>query len=228
MQKKNILNVFLAMVACVLSVTLYLSLMREMPSLPVLAVVAKEENGSKEKVYMQKIPVEATYRAVREKNLFSPERKEFIPEEPVIEEDVASVEEVAKINGNNLELQGVVLLGGKRSGLVLNPGRESERKYLWVTAGDKIGNLKVSRVLTDKLILRDGGKQYQIKLRDENKKKKTKARRVSRAPVKTTPRVVSATPSSTKRPPKKKTENNESGGETHVIHTPFGDIIRKK
>jgi len=218
------LNLFLAIVTCGLGMALYVSWNKELPALVRLPVTDKSEFKKKQKRYVQQIPVVGNYDAITEQNVFSFNRKEYIPEQIIEEIEEKSVQSVVKISGKIIELFGVIQIGGEHNGLILNPSVGNAKKYRWVVKGDRIGNLQVTDVLTDRLLLRDGKEKFEIKLRDKKKRKKN-----TRSSVKSNPKIVSTKERSVRKntPVNVKSKNANNTGST-IIHTPFGDIIRKK
>jgi len=247
MHKKNIINTLLIVVLSGLGVVLYLSWMREIPTVPISAILQDEKIVQKTQNKSQAIPGEATYKAVIEKNVFSPDRKEYVPEPAPLQTEEKAAQNITKILGKTIELQGIIQIGDTHSGLIVNPDIEAEKKYKWVVVGDQLGEFQVTEILPDKLMLRNGNEKYEIKLSDKKKKEMAAA-----SPLKTTPPVVAAAPanktavtankSKDKNSPlptiQAKDENSrketsepskdEKGSkETSVINTPFGAVKRK-
>lgn len=222
LHKKNILNLLLAMVVCGLAVALYLSWTTEIPSLPASGTADAEKRKIKIINNGQTIPVEATYRAVTDQNLFSPDRKEYIPEQKPQETEEKQVQSIGKVSGKAVELRGVMQIGDKHSGFILNPDSDTERKYKWVVVGDRIGTMEVTEILPDRLLLRHGGEEFEIKLSDIKKDNVP-----STSPLKMEPTIVStSTPSKSNAAPDK-TQDKNSSKESTIINTPFGNINRK-
>jgi len=220
-QNKNFLNTVLATLVCALSVALYFSWTKEFSTLPVVQKPQTKEVSNAIKSSVRRIPPEKVYDAIRDQNLFSVDRKEYIPEEIPAEVEEKPVKKTVKVAGTTIELYGVIQIGDKRSGLLLNPVKDAEKKRQWVVAGDTIGDLEVTKVMEDSVMLRGGGQNYKIKLHTP--------KRGSMRPMpakKAAPKVVSTggddKSSSSQKPP----VAGDAG--TKVIHTPFGDIIRKK
>jgi len=226
LQKKHILNLILALIAFGLSVTFYLSWMRELPSISAKGSVEKKGVLQKFRVSEQVIPAEITYGAIVSQNVFAPDRKEYIPEQKALEEkEEKSVVAVEKVSGKIAELQGVIGLGDKYSGLIFSEKSKAEKKSRWVVVGDRVGGFLVTEIMPDRVLLHDGKKKYEIKLREKNKK-----RVVSHPGAKAAPYVASTGKVSDHVSGKKiKSKNSDnSSKEFKVIHTPFGDVVRKK
>ena len=172
------------------------------------------------------MPPESVYGIVADKNLFFPDRAEFIPDESGPETKAPQ----AKVSGKKILLYGVVLMDDYRKALIGNPRPEAgERRSKWVKAGDRMGDFSVTEIKKDSIILTEGARKYEIFLYDKDKpKRRAKAAGRSRPTVVTTKPAATAAKSK-RRPPmpgisKKK---NSSEGEYKIIDTPFGKIRRK-
>lgn len=86
------------------------------------------ERAPEKKISRETMPPETTYEAVLEKNIFSPNRKEYLPPPEPSGEDKPEVEEL-KIPGKKVVLYGIVLMEGYRKALVTN----LEKKAVSVT-----------------------------------------------------------------------------------------------
>jgi len=164
---------------------------------------------------------ESTYEIVVDKNLFSPERAEYIPEEPEPGSTVASL----KISGKKVVLYGVVLKGSFKKALISNSDFKGiGKKALWVKVGDTVGDLKVADIMKDKVLLSGGAKDYEILLYDKQKPK-----RQATIAKKTGPVVVGVTPKKSKaRQSKALKRKGASNIEYEIVNTPFGKIKRRK
>jgi len=67
-------------------------------------------------------------------------------------------------------LFGIVINGSEKKALVANLDRKNAtgKEYVWVKAGDKIGNLNVSEIQPEQIIITQGGNTYTIRLSDHN------------------------------------------------------------
>ncbi|MBU0484143.1 MAG: hypothetical protein KKB30_06480 [Proteobacteria bacterium] len=220
--KKYILNLLLAVVAVGLATALYQSWNREIPPLPAPELQVEDKNLEKQENYVRILPVKDSYRAVTERNLFSPERKEFIVEKPIVEEKPV-VQKIATISGRAIKLFGIIQLGNQKKALITDPQQTGKRNNKWVSVGDQIGNLRVVAISADKLQVIDGNERYDIMLHDEKRKSQG-----SLPAAKVEPTVIStgpANPPSASAPP---SADQPSSDEFVTINTPFGPIKRRK
>jgi hypothetical protein len=169
------------------------------------------------------MPPESAYGIVVDKNLFFPDRAEFIPDESEPETKAPQ----AKVSGKKILLYGVVLMDDYKKALISNPvPEEGERRAKWVKTGDQIGDFSVTGIKKDSIILAEGAKKYEIFLYDKDKPK-----RRTTAAGKSRPTVVTTKPAakSKKRPPMPGISKGEksSDGEYKIVNTPFGKIRRK-
>ena len=172
------------------------------------------------------MPPESAYGIVVDKNLFFPDRAEFIPDESEPETKAPQ----AKVSGKKILLYGVVLMDDYKKALISNPRPEAgERRAKWVKTGDRIGDFSVTRIKKDSIILAEGTKKYEIFLYDKDKpKRRTTAAGKSRPTVVTTKPAAAAAKLKRRPPmPRISKEKNSSEGEYKIINTPFGKIKRK-
>lgn len=168
---------------------------------------------------------ESAYRVIRNKNLFSKERKPYEPE-PESEPEAETVETV-RISGKSVNLYGVIMSPGYTAALVDNPeqGRD-EPKNIWVKTGDSIGNLKVAKIHRQSLEVVDQGKTFEVLLY-QKKKAGTSGSGISAAH--SAPNVVSAGEKpKISQPPQPEPKAAEEEVEYEIVHTPFGKFKRKK
>lgn len=190
------------------------------------------EQGAKRYVD-RPIAAKASYEPLVTRNIFSSERKEYIPEvketqapppepEPEPEPEVKEV----MIQGQSILLYGVISMENYQAALVTNPIREEdERPRKWVKIGDKLANLTVDDIKPESIILRDRNLKYVILLHDEDKPKQTSSE-TGGVKKEARPTVVTASSPATSaaaKPPKE-----ESDDEYEIIETPFGPVKTKK
>ncbi|PIE67743.1 MAG: hypothetical protein CSA23_02905 [Deltaproteobacteria bacterium] len=167
----------------------------------------------------------SSYRGITEKNLFSVDRKEY---QPVIAETETVVTETVKVDGRKITLFGVMAIGDHPSALISNPDPKAQgRKTLWVTNGDRVGNLKVSAISDRAITFFDGKKKYRVDLYDQRRKRQKHTVTQKNEPV-----VVKTGVAKTK-PPKKSTTavgaaGTQTDGQYEIVNTPFGKSRRKK
>jgi len=184
------------------------------------------------------MPPESTYGIVADKNLFSPNRLEFIPEK--VEPGPP------KISEKMIFLYGVVLTGDRKMALISNPdpGPQAGKKPAkdkWVEIGHTIGNFSVTDIRQDRIILAGGDRTHEILLYDKNKpaRKITVPEKPATPPVAATGSAVAAAATKSDNQPSTsgvegKTASSGSGegksasaGEYKIINTPFGPVKRK-
>ncbi len=186
------------------------------------------------------------YDGIVEMNLFSPDRTfivEAVEPEPVVEAE-------ARISGEKIVLYGVVVLDADKKALINNPVRKpGDRDFLWIREGERLSNLRITRIDPEQLLLNDGAVQYKISLYDPGKARPqaSSPQRVSSPSQRDVPQVISADPASAAAPaarpgtgtgavapaqprpekaPKKAAASDDD--EYEIIDTPFGEIRRKK
>jgi hypothetical protein len=196
--------------------------------IPEMRISKNPEKPVPEKKVMERtMPPDSNYAIVAEKNLFSSNRLEFIPEK--------QKQGLLKISEKQIFLYGVIVLGDRKKALISNPDPGPEvgkqlAKDKWVTLGDTIGTFKVADIQKDKIILTDGANSHEIFLYDKSKP----ARQVVAAEKAAAPSVVAAgsggaaatrsdakpvagTPAS-----RAADEKSAPAAEYRIINTPFG------
>ncbi len=130
-----------------------------------------------------------SFQDISEKNIFSPERKDFPIAPPLMEISKPVVRP-------QVILYGVAIGDDYESATVSNPGRplrRGERETVTVKVGDKIGEYKLARILPDRIALEAGGDVFDVLLYDPRHPKK---RAEVHLEVKPAPPVAGAQPSS--------------------------------
>jgi hypothetical protein len=113
--------------------------------------------GEKEAANLQ------SYILVSEKNIFSPERKEFAIVLP------PSAQVKPPIVRPQIILYGVTMAGDYQFASIVNPGRalkKGERETMSVKAGDQIGEFKVAKILSDRIVMEAAGDSFEVLLYD--------------------------------------------------------------
>ncbi len=129
-----------------------------------------------------KKPEEKPYTTLVEKNIFSPERKEFpfftpspIPgsiQKPQVRPQVI--------------LSGITLAGEYQAATIIQIGKsvgKGERETLILKLGERIGEYKLTKILPDRIVLEAEGDQFEVLLYDPTK---PKTRRIVRTESKPT------------------------------------------
>lgn len=137
------------------------------------------------------------FKTISEKNLFSPERKEFpISLSPDMRKPPARP---------NVTLYGVVLGEELTSAIISNPTRRAEkgeRETMTVREGDRVGEYKVAKILQDRISLEMEGDSFDVLLYDPSKPKKRPVVATPERPTPTTPTPPGATPPAVTQPPR--------------------------
>jgi len=127
----------------------------------------KDENPSTRA--STKEPMSAqSYNLIAEKNIFSPERKDF-PLPP------APAESQKPIVRPSVILYGVAIGENRQYAVVVNPGRalrKGERETLHLTVGEKIGEYKLARILPDRITMEGNGDTFEVLLDDSKNPKR--------------------------------------------------------
>ena len=196
------------------------------------------------KIFRRPVPPETTYGPILEKNIFSPERKEYLPPPeagPEVKQEATELE----IPGKKVVLYGVILMDGYKKALVTNLDRKAkEREVVWIEEGQSLGNFRVSRIEKTKVVVQGNNQEYEISLYAEDKPARTNVPVDAGKPTVITAtgaaQPAHATQAASPPPPPAKTETapektqrrgvtrtKESDGEYETIDTPFGPFKRK-
>ncbi len=109
----------------------------------------------------------ASYNLIAEKNIFSPERKDFQRTGPG-----SALNTVAR---PQVILYGVTIAGNYQSASLVNPGRslkKGERDLMTLKLGEQIGEYKLTKVLSDRITLEAQGDSFEVLLYDPKVPKK--------------------------------------------------------
>jgi type II secretory pathway component PulC len=108
---------------------------------------------------------------ISEKNIFSPERKDF----PIL-----TVEKSNPVTRPQVILYGVTIAGDYQAASLVNPGRplkKGERETMTVKIGEKIGEYKLAKIQPDRIIIESNGDSFEVLLYDSrNPKKRTEVK----------------------------------------------------
>ena len=175
---------------------------------------------SQKRVAGRKNLPESYYRTIIKRDLFSPDRTEFVPD--VSESEVES--ERQKMPGKKITLYGVVMMDDDVKALVSDPEKKSGAKpSQWVRTGDKLGDVTVVSIEKDSILLSDGTKNYKISLYDH-----TKPRTRQAAPKTEKPTVITTKTEPKPGKPEKPKNEKVSNEQYEIISTPFGNVKRRK
>ncbi len=108
-----------------------------------------------------------SYHSIAEKNIFSPDRKDFPVTGPG-----SAMQPVAR---PQVILYGVTIAGDYQSASVVNPGRslkKGERDLMTLKLGERIGEYKLAKILSDRITLETEGDSFEVFLYDPKSPKK--------------------------------------------------------
>ena len=139
------------------------------------------EPHAQPRVAYRRYPPYQTFEVIAQKNLFSSDRKEKLS----AKSPTPSRVQPPKPLDSRFALFGIVIDGNEKKALVSNVGKKnaSEKAYIWVKIGDKIGNVNVSEITPEQIIITETGNTYTIRLSDQGRSKK---RSISRKVIKRT------------------------------------------
>jgi type II secretory pathway component PulC len=118
------------------------------------------------RVAYRRIPRFKTYEVIPRKNLFSSDRREKWPEKS----PTPALVKKPRALDHRFALYGIVINSNEKKALVsnLNKKNASEKEYIWVKVGDKIGDLNVSEITPGQIIISNGGSTYTVRLSDQS------------------------------------------------------------
>ena len=152
----------------------------EKPKIPLPMAVQKYSN-----VARPHIPI-------AEKNIFSPDRKDF---------PIAGVVKSNPVMRPQLVLYGVTIAGDFQAASITSPGRpllKGEHETLTLKVGEKIGAYKLARVHPDRVTLQNTNDSFEVLLYDpKSPKKRMEVRTETKPPAVTTPSHASTASSAT-------------------------------
>jgi hypothetical protein len=199
--KYGVLCFVLLLVVLFLGVKSYDALTHPLGLIPEKEAIKKElRPGSLSMMGVNREPTPiASYHSIAEKNIFNPERKDF----PAMASGPGtSTKPVAR---PQIILYGVTLAGDHQSAFVVNPGRslkKGEREQMTIKLGERIGEYKLAKVLSDRITLEAEGDTLEVLLHDPKMPKK-------RTDIKTEskPAMISSAGSSSTAPGEAKRES---------------------
>jgi type II secretory pathway component PulC len=126
---------------------------------------------------------------ISEKNIFSPERKDF----PIL-----TVEKTSSAARPQVILYGVTIAGDYQAASVVNPGRplrKGERETMTVKVGEKIGGYKLAKIQPDRITMESNGDSFEVLLYDSrNPKKRIEVKTEVKPPAVTSTQPAPAPP----------------------------------
>lgn len=110
-----------------------------------------------------------TYEVIAQRNLFSSDRREKLPEKPPTPLTPLPVKPPKSLD-RKFALFGIFINGHEKKALVSNfdKKRKKGKKYIWVKVGDTIGDLNISEIQSKGIILTQGDSSYTIRLSDHS------------------------------------------------------------
>jgi hypothetical protein len=125
-----------------------------------------------------------SYLSISEKNIFSPDRREF---------SLTTPEQSKSMSRPQIILYGITIAKDYQAASLVHPGRplqKGEREMITVKIGDKVGEYKLAKILPDRITMESGGDSFDVLLYDANAPKKRAVVRTEARP----PEVKSTAP----------------------------------
>jgi len=136
-----------------------------------------------------------SYISISEKNIFSPERKEF----PIFGADARK-----PMVRPQVVLYGVTIAGDYKAASIVNPGRaltKGERELMTVKVGDPVGEYKLTKILSDRITLEVAGDTFEVFLYDPKAPKRRMGVKTENRPATVTSTQPASAPSAVGAPP---------------------------
>jgi len=111
-----------------------------------------------------------TYVGIADKNIFSPERKEFPVTPPI-----TTGENKKPLIRPQIVLYGITIVGDYQSATVSTPGKplqKGQRETTTLKIGESVGEYKVSKILSDRIMMAAGEDSFEVLLHDPRIPKK--------------------------------------------------------
>ncbi len=124
----------------------------------------------------------ASYIFVADKNIFSPERKEFSI-------TGTGLDQSKPMTRPQITLYGVTISRDYQSATIVNPGRplrKGEREMMTLTIGDRVGEYKLAKILPDRITMEAGEDSFEVLLFDSTMPKKRTITRTESKPAEIT------------------------------------------
>ncbi|MBM4277254.1 MAG: hypothetical protein FJ130_05130 [Deltaproteobacteria bacterium] len=146
-----------------------------------------------------RVATDMPYTALAEKNIFSPERKEF----PYLVSPASSMKKPPP--RPQVVLYGVTLAGDYQSASLVQAGRalrKGEREMFTLKVGEKIGEYELKKILPDRISLESEGDRFEVLLYDAAKPKPRTAVRTESKPAAVTSALPGPAGPSSIEPPR--------------------------
>jgi hypothetical protein len=166
----GILSILLFFIVLILAYENYA--LRSSPS----ATTLRKESGKKGEAKPESPPPAVTpketvpreaFNVIAEKNIFSPERKEF--------SSAAAAAMAKPVARPPITLYGVVIAEDYQIASIINPGRplyKGEREMKSLKIGDMVGEYKLTKIMPDRILLEAGEDSFEVLLYDPRTPKK--------------------------------------------------------
>jgi len=120
--------------------------------------------------YRRNQPYKA-YEVIAQKNLFASDRREELPDTSLTPTPVKPAQPL----DSRFALFGIVISDSEKKALVSNLDKKTavEKDYIWLKIGDKIGQLIISEIYPEHIIVTQGGYPYIIRLSDPSYQQKS-------------------------------------------------------
>ena len=129
--------------------------------------------------------------SIAEKNIFSPERKDFPATQPSLETPKPNLRP-------RVTLYGVAIAADYQSATISNPGRDvrkEERETRTLKIGEQIGEYKLAKILPDRIAMESNGDSFEVLLYDsQNPKEKKEVRAETKLATAANPQPAPASP----------------------------------
>jgi len=173
--KYIVLNLLLLFVVLMVAVENYETWTQHIGFLPDPQEPVKKPTGRAENpraVGTNKEPTSLrSFVVISEKNIFSPERKDF---------QVLTVEKSNPVTRPQVILYGVTIAGNFQAASIASPGRplrKGEREAMTLKIGENIGGYKLAKIQSDRITMESNGDSFEVLLYDsKNPKKRTVVR----------------------------------------------------
>lgn len=197
---KWILNVFLAAVVAFFAVNIYEIWTRPDPPAEDAAGTSGQKTVPSPRASIRRQVPATHYDVIPQKNLFTVERGEGAGADPVVATKAAETSRYAK----QIALYGVIVKEDDRSALLgSGRSRRSAGGVSWVRVGDRVGQVTVVGIETDRILVREGTSTFEIRLDSrDHPLKRSKVQQSQTPTVVTSKGTTKGTTRKTPRAPK--------------------------
>lgn len=129
-----------------------------------------------------------SFEVIAQKDLFSSDRREKLPEKSPTPSPVKAAQSLDK----RFALFGIVIDGSEKKALVANLDKKNAKgkAVIWVKVGDKIGNLNVSEIQPEQIIITQGDRTYTVRLSDNDHPQKRASGRKKKKPTEPSTTII--------------------------------------